>query len=891
MKHYLPAAALVLLINVLSWLLVLPDSHLPLDSQRRSLIDTENPACQQAVREASVKAAYDASLKAAYDASLKAAERRRSSARAADGRLPNAQILSELDAVNAERYRVKREQHAAPTDDRKSVNGRSALGEWTWLGTHVAPEIRKAAATPISRPIMSKHGHTVIVQGSSPAATLVHDGYTEYRTRSSACNTATGEQRNRLWNCQEQFGHVTYLADRDESKPIPAFITFIPDMTSTTLGSWRVLVEAALDVAKQTNSIVVINQYKAGGLREDHVTAWNDLFDDMPEEQLGPLDPSLRQRHPCVTAFVAPRDLVLDFSAGPSRPRHFRERFTRLHQFLHDNPAATPAFFRQMLLFALSGTGSPGYPSCRIVHLTDYRPDLKSEARKVSVPTCAANGAPENALVDLKRSDSVVHRLNSMGQWSYRRNSPHVGKLLVVIGGAVADAGLHLLESGFPVWKYTGLCSGRTFYCHESFGYLSYLADEDPAKPVADYVAFLHGHNNSRRHQRFVPIVELVNSARACAEKTKRYSVLYPVPTFRTAGAGDADAWNKQFGKYRKIDPHPSELRHYCCAQFVVPRPVIDANPRALYLDLLRADFNEQFTGANFEVFYHFLFHEPVSVDFTEAVCEPPLPPAFDHLFVDPNTANAVPGSALRADAVLVRTPLEPSAQPRNPRAGFEAVFGADYPPVSPAPDVEARMRATARLFQSKGHPLSVRRPRGGRHIAWRTEVMGYLSYLTYDVPRARYAVFVHGDEADPDALYKAVEDAWRRLQASNGSFAFVDYIEPAEQAARDGLLAKSAAERLNALWHLRFSAGPMSERCRGPKATESLVFSAGSAPSAADWGTRFVLDTSAISHACMVAAFIAADFDYEGRDVELFGFFWKFFVTHPRERRERLKR
>ncbi|KAJ9461980.1 hypothetical protein DIPPA_20349 [Diplonema papillatum] len=753
-------------------------------------------------------------------------------------------------------------------------SAKSTKGEWHWLAgpQNVSSPGRKKTAA--RGPLMSARTDALLVQGGQwwwkalELPDMRQHGFTEYRARSAACQ-ATGAQKERPGNCWEQFGYITYLSDFAGTVPVPEFVVFFHRssdawITPKTVGALVKVIDKGLELARQTNRIVSLTQHEISPLRDDIVRAWNRLFHDDDTVQIDPSRLSDIQHHPCLTQFVVPRDHILSSDGHDSDTPSFRTAFfTRLHQFQQYDLQSNAAFFRQMypFIFRVNYTiqSVMDDPAFAKQHASIF---LRSSCRAPTEETVGQHS--ETGVLSLDRFPEVVHEHNALGMWSYRRDGEYVGKALAVIGGAVEDSSLRLIEKGWVVWLPGTPCTDR-FSCTENYGYFSYLVDDDPAKPVAPYVAFLHGHNNSRRHQRFVDVLDLLDLALACAERSRRFTTVYRVPTWRREFVPEIDAWNKLFHQHRRV-PRLKELHHYCCSQFVVPWGVVAAAPAGLYRDLFWRTLRGDFGGLEAELTYHLVFNESDSLDLTEDMCEPPLPPAFDQFAVDA-AGQHLPSSALEANRIGVRR--------RVPGADVDVVFGNDYPSevVGRAGDTE-RLAALAAAFQKAGHNVWVRRPLLGVHNGSRTETKGYLTYLAYDIERAPYAVFLHGDEDPTDGLLAAVANAVDVIREGALSFMFLEHdrTPPGDNPAR-------LADRLNAVWKEFFEAtGHSSVRCgAGFRRFEASAL-------ASEYGTRFVIRTELIERriACISRGYVKCDFDYTGEDSHLFDYFWKRFLSSP---------
>ncbi|KAJ9459056.1 Cell surface glycoprotein 1 [Diplonema papillatum] len=780
-------------------------------------------------------------------------------------------LLVKIRQKNTERWSERAAAIETVTDSSKGlVTHGSRRGRWLWL-----PEEKPRAdgessqRTAISGPLASQRRDTIIVQGSGNPKwryAFRSHGFTEYTPSSSACHPG-GAQKDRPGNCMENFGYVEYLSDFDELHPVPEVVVFFHrtarSSVSQALGERLVsLIDKGVQMAKETGQVVSLTAHEVSPLRGDYVGMWNQLFHDIPHPAV---KGGLPEAHPCLTNFVVPRTAILDY-ASALHPRYRTSFYTRLHNFMHYDSRSNAGFFRQIYALLFNATG---YTVKSVVN----EPGFEDERDLFLNSSCRPAADPETEeemgrAVVKDTGKTMVYGENGWGSWVYRRDSKWIGKMVTVVGGTVEDAVYWLVQSGHVLWLPELACTSFSFDCRENYGYYSYMLDDDARKPVAEHTAFIHGHKGSWRHHRFVELTSLLEDGFRCSAKTNRFSPLLRVPYFQRGDRQHvAASWNSHFGRHRLVPV--SNLDAFCCAQFVVSRPLLRAVSKPLVADLLmKAVTGGLFGGESAEYTYHILFNESVPLNLTEEVCEPDLPVAFNSFARTPKNAS-VPINALFKDRISVRYP-----PPAHGKPNVEVVIGMEYPGLV---GQASRIAKLAQYFTAGSRAVWVRRPQRGTHGASNTEIKGYVTYFVYDIPRLEFAVFVHGNETDLPALDRAVSAAIAVASKSPFGFTFIDYAEPSDQQMPSSAEGQRAVcDKLNAVWAQWYVAGALSavRRCGGP-GWNFPPFTPSDLPSL--FGTRFVVRTDkTLRHACATAVFQWNEYDFKGADMHVMAYLWK---------------
>eukprot|EP01061_Rhynchopus_euleeides_P045325 TRINITY_DN8086_c0_g1_i1.p1 TRINITY_DN8086_c0_g1~~TRINITY_DN8086_c0_g1_i1.p1 ORF type:complete len:611 (+),score=59.79 TRINITY_DN8086_c0_g1_i1:1947-3779(+) len=235
---------------------------------------------------------------------------------------------------------------------------------------------------------------------------------------------------------------------------------------------------------------------------------------------------------------------------------------------------------------------------------------------------------------------------NRIGTWRWRKDGAYRHDMLVVMGGMLHPIDSELLDLGYMVWTVDVACSRKgkpgmkKASCSESHGYVNYLADPDPKKPVAKSVAFLHGHAKSW-HTLGYTIPELLERARHCAPLYHRYFSLNPtgfapaIYRYHNMWKGHPRRWNQLFGEFRSIPPTVERIVSPHSAQFVVPADVV-RNNLTFWGKALEYLNSGKTSGYFWEYMWHVALGEDIQPDVYALV--PACLPANDR-FEDPTYA------------------------------------------------------------------------------------------------------------------------------------------------------------------------------------------------------------------------------------------------------------
>ena len=153
-------------------------------------------------------------------------------------------------------------------------------------------------------------------------------------------------------------------------------------------------------------------------------------------------------------------------------------------------------------------------------------------------------------------------------------------------------------------------CDVKVNKGREASAYLKYIIDNWDALP--QYVAFVHGHKTAW-HQAHEDLLEVIKCAKYKEhdfislnhnyEDNRRFDEKHPLFEF----------WTEHFEPYLKR-PMPKYVLHDCCAQFIVAKSRIKANPLEAYEHWYKATTeaeNDWQVGVWFEYMWHVIFGEP----------------------------------------------------------------------------------------------------------------------------------------------------------------------------------------------------------------------------------------------------------------------------------------
>eukprot|EP01064_Diplonema_japonicum_P015478 TRINITY_DN2318_c0_g1_i3.p1 TRINITY_DN2318_c0_g1~~TRINITY_DN2318_c0_g1_i3.p1 ORF type:complete len:539 (+),score=122.22 TRINITY_DN2318_c0_g1_i3:53-1618(+) len=343
-------------------------------------------------------------------------------------------------------------------------------------------------------------------------------------------------------------------------------------------------------------------------------------------------------RHSKTTGTVAP--LRGSFSVGPGHPRH---------GFIVDQ--LRQAFPQAVTNESAALTGYNNLEFALPLHVLQSHP-AKYYSRVYSLPfrggkgffetvipnmfmTAASKQFPSQLAVKVKG----IVKSNAMGTWTYDPEGSNLDTI-VVVGGQNVDPTEVLVRAGYVVWMRNDDCRGLlkkatkatrdSIYaaCREMWGYLGYLSDSDPAKPVGKQVAFVHGHLQSW-HQPG-DLGKIISDAVSCSNKVDGY---VPLTKVRTANinrkweeSGMAEKWiahwNKQYGDIYTVKG--KRLESFCCASAVVPQSVIEKRPVSEYARFADPSTFVLQSGFFWEYMFPMVFGQPEVVDTSKTLASCP---------------------------------------------------------------------------------------------------------------------------------------------------------------------------------------------------------------------------------------------------------------------------
>ena len=472
---------------------------------------------------------------------------------------------------------------------------------------------------------------------------------------------------------------------------------------------------------------------------------------------------------------------------------------------------------------------------------------------------------------------TVTFHSNDAGYWTAPRRGAE-DATLVVVGGSTDDCSPLLSRAGHAVWKSRSRC-GKGGRCRENWGYIKYLADEDSEKPRNKAVAFVHGHSESGRHQRAVPLEELIKDAAACALRTERFTSIYRVINFRAGihASSVLRTFNDVFGEWRRVPDSEMQVEnHFCCAQFVLPRARIEANPAALYRKMDAFHNDPRCHGIYYELIWHLFFKESVSVDVSENQCEPTPPDNFLAAHLE-----AVPDLHIESNRIGLWTPRHSTAH-----KDVIVVSGADYNnwyeyrdrPGEESISLHVQREKFVKGILKADYDLWVRRPLVGRHKGARHDARGYLAYIT-DFTRAaqygrKHVVFLRGDEEVTPELLAAVQAAVDKVRAARESggelFAYIRW--KGESVLDEPISRVSGPNGWNGM-----NCAAFCNNGKIPSEPSDIKAMLGEVK-----GAHFVVGAEVFKDRhpqCLTEALVTADFDYEQKYMNMYHYFWRLML------------
>ena len=380
----------------------------------------------------------------------------------------------------------------------------------------------------------------------------------------------------------------------------------------------------------------------------------------------------------------------------------------------------------------------------------------KAAARVYARLWTTATGDPVGCLAN------VCTASNAAGTWRWRNGGAYVGDMLVVIGGSVYDVDKELIDLGYTVWVANERCDRskvkHDWTCKENWGYLKYLSDTDPDKPVANSVAFIHGHNMSW-HMQQTSMRDSLKIAMDCALKYPRYRSLHPLMyqpgmwLYNGWWNSFTHTWNAHFGDLRKIR-HRRNVG-WSAGQFVIPKRLISTND-----SLWERAMQKSYASDNIHaIFWEYNWHVAFGEDTVSDVFRHPQEcmPAPNDQLGDPEYAQLV-RTSLRGTVVIDRYMQE--IRTANSGTDVLVVFGLPLKPEGAERGTSPKLVAA---LQAKGYNVWLQHPESVRStLPVDLPTLGYLTFLRREgrVATQRDVVFLRGDE--DVAVLKDVEEGLR---------------------------------------------------------------------------------------------------------------------------------
>ena len=402
---------------------------------------------------------------------------------------------------------------------------------------------------------------------------------------------------------------------------------------------------------------------------------------------------------------------------------------------------------------------------------SEWEEKLKQLTAKIGSSTSSSTPTPSSEKTTLPPAkttpppepvdESIVVESNSVGNWKYRKTVPQVNDTLIVIGGSICPKNVmdELLNAGFLVWISNYVCLDKDhpqLYCKEQQGYVRYLSDKDPKRPIRDRIAFLHGHG-PKWHTGGIDPMLLLTTALNCSRGYDGFVSLHPLIyadsmwLHNPYWAGYGPQWNTYFSEFTGV--LETRRRAPQSAQFVVPKSFITRNDsfweKAKELTVNKPVLNSQF----WEYSWHVAFGLPVQLDVYNLI--PQCLPAnnkFVSLAYDKKVNELLTG-VIVPDRYMQEIKTENTGD--DWKTDTIVVLGEHIDGVNPE---------LVSSLQKSGYNLWVRHPEGFGCKLLKQEdcnyVAGYLIYLRRKY-RKKYqtVVFMRGDETDL-SIIKKIEEA-----------------------------------------------------------------------------------------------------------------------------------
>eukprot|EP01060_Flectonema_neradi_P008184 TRINITY_DN1584_c0_g1_i6.p1 TRINITY_DN1584_c0_g1~~TRINITY_DN1584_c0_g1_i6.p1 ORF type:complete len:399 (+),score=60.73 TRINITY_DN1584_c0_g1_i6:72-1199(+) len=241
-----------------------------------------------------------------------------------------------------------------------------------------------------------------------------------------------------------------------------------------------------------------------------------------------------------------------------------------------------------------------------------------------------------------------VVKNSTNGIFIYKADGAFRDSILVVLGGNTYDETAELVERGYAVWRMKEPCrdtssNRKSTNCHEQYGYLGYLSD--PTAPRYEIVNFIHGHKYAWHQQYGFKGLEIASQ---CAQKTGRFEPhVKHEAHYRYKTEKDYDKehgakkpyrpmilasnirmeattvmWNTFYGSFIRKISTTGRVMHWCCANFAVPRRMIDLHTPSDYKKVFEIMISKhepimglEMSGFWIERIWHLLFGEPQDVE------------------------------------------------------------------------------------------------------------------------------------------------------------------------------------------------------------------------------------------------------------------------------------
>eukprot|EP01059_Diplonema_ambulator_P007968 TRINITY_DN174_c0_g1_i1.p1 TRINITY_DN174_c0_g1~~TRINITY_DN174_c0_g1_i1.p1 ORF type:complete len:547 (+),score=135.95 TRINITY_DN174_c0_g1_i1:38-1642(+) len=432
-----------------------------------------------------------------------------------------------------------------------------------------------------------------------PAPELLRHGYLVWKPNfgcrsnplSDTCEFDLQAQR-RAGRVTRVFGYhlaayVTYLGDTSPSRPTAQYVAFVSNSSDDLIAK----LQAATEVAKATGRLESLHQ--AGLIINAPRIFRNVVHTVFPNLAINELRTLKRGAD-----FVVPAKLI---------DNNNQEEYKRLVDLPH------PRARRGLQLDNFDLLGSI-LQLCMRGHVDEVAPMSKPAA-----------------------TPRYIVKVNKMGTWTYDPLGAHLDTI-VVLGGTDRDPTGHLAQEGYVVWRRNDDC--RKVYhsimdapdlsislaCHEMWGYLGYLSDTDPAKPVGKRVALIHGHLESWHQPGRLSMI--IEDAVKCSVARNGFA---PLTKVRTANAnrrweekGTAlnwiNYWNKHFGDIRRIEG--TRLESFCCATGVFPQELIDRYTPEIYARFATPEIMVEKGGFFYEYMFPVMFNQPEVINTTARIPE-----------------------------------------------------------------------------------------------------------------------------------------------------------------------------------------------------------------------------------------------------------------------------